>query len=285
MPKPKVRRPKGKIDLNLDNGKISGTKKKQWILTAIEMMKEGKSGSYIREHIRTFKEGSVSETAINEIFSEANLILTTDQYQKSTELTAIHVSRYNTTINRLLAVEELDQELIDSEEEGGISYETWMKSREKKIKAYLQCIDTMIQKESLLQYHNKDFTFDVNIDETIEIKEVKPKYDVSKLTFEEQLELYGIIRECKKDENQLASVLEVVREQKTETIDVEHQVIEQANIEQIKQKEIEPEHYVSPVTQFDPTILLRKKLKEAAAREIQRVGGNLTEEEKKHLKD
>lgn len=286
MARKSVKRPKAqKFNLNFDNGKLSGTKKKQWVLKAVEMLKQNYTNAWVREYIINQKEGSISEVAINDIFSEANLILTTEQYQKSTELTAIHVTRYNATIRRLLAVEELDQDLIDSEEEGGITYETWMKSREKKIKAYLQCIDTMIQKETLLQYHNKDFTLEVNIDETVEIRETKPKFDVGKLTFEEQLELYQMIKDAKKGENEIASITEVNREQKAEVIDIDHEVVEPANIEQIKQKEIEPEPYVSPVTAFDPTVLLRKRLKEVAAKQFQKKGAKLTDEEKEHLKN
>ena len=274
-------------DLNLNARKTTGgNKKKKWVLYTLEKMKEGESASSIRKYLNEHKEGSRSEEAINEIFSEVNSHLSNDQFTKSEELTAIHLKRYNNTINKLLATEELSQDDIDSEEEGGISYETWQRSRDKKIRAYYQAIETMVQKETLLQYHNKDFTVEVNIKENIEVNEKKEKWvNVDKLTFEEQLELYELIKLCKKDDNVLQSVTEAARKEDNVTEDIEHEIIEEVNIEQIKREELPPPVYISPVTNFDPTVLLRKKLKEMAAKEMTRAGAKLTEEENKHLKD
>jgi hypothetical protein len=162
-----------------------------------------------------------------------------------------------------------------------------MKSREKKIKACYQVLETMFQKERLLQIHNKNFNFNINTTETIkEVKVTKSIPDLHKLTFEEQVELYEIMMEAKEDENEMISVKVVNQETKTTiTEDIEAEVIEPANVELIKQEEIKPEVIKKPLDNFDPTARLRESLAKIAAQKLKDAGANLDHHEQKHLKE
>jgi transcriptional regulator with PAS, ATPase and Fis domain len=112
-------------------------------------------------------------------------------------------------------------------------------------------------------------------------KETKPLIDVSKLSLDEQVALFNLIKKAKGIE-EIAGVTEV--NNKSEKIeDIQHEEIKGADIKQIEQTPPQPEPYISPVNHFDPTIKLRETLKQVAANKLKNIGANLDDEEKKFL--
>jgi hypothetical protein len=264
-------------NLKNDNVQLSDTKLKKWIVKAVEMLKDNYPATYIRQHIALNKEGVVNTAVIDRIITAANAEIGKEYFTKQSEITALHLKRYNKQIKKLREVKELDQDMIDSAEEGGISYEDWMKSREKKIKAVHNTFDTMFQKERLLGIHNKNFNFNFNQTETIkEVKTTKKIPNIHKLSFEQQVKLYELLMKAKEDENEMISVKVVNQETKVEHIeDIEAEVIEQANVELIKQETVKELPAPKPLTNADPTARLRESLAKIAAEKLKKHGANL----------
>lgn len=204
---------------------LEHTKKKKWVVAAIDMMKEGKSISYIRKHIQE-NIPDISKSYLDSITHNANAHIANEHLSSRRQVTSLHIARYNKEINRLLQVKEITT-----------SPKTLAKTRKAKIEAYLECLDVMFQKESLLQFHRKDFEIEINTEEEIEIKEKKFSYDISKLSLTEQVELYELIKQAKKNENEISGIINNARSNEV-TEDIEVEVIEEKpNVESIKRIE------------------------------------------------
>jgi hypothetical protein len=95
---------------NLDiKDKLSETKLKQWIVKAVEMLKDNYPASFIRQHIALNKQGVVNDVVITRILTAANAEISNEYFNKQSEVTAVHLKRYSKQIKKLLAVEELDR--------------------------------------------------------------------------------------------------------------------------------------------------------------------------------
>ncbi|MBZ5859444.1 hypothetical protein [Flavihumibacter profundi] len=201
-----------------------------------------------------------------------------DQFIQVVEVIPIHIHRYNSIIDRLLKMKDYS---LDDLIRGRVDKSDYYKAKERRIRAYSDCISTMIQKEKILQYHNPGFQLEV-INEKIEVKSSKPEYDLTKLTLDEQIEVLEFIKKTKQAEYNLLSVIQGNREDQVVTEDVAAEIVETANIEQIKQKEL-PAMPLQTITTFDPTAKLRESLKKIAALKLKEIGGKLDQEEEKYL--
>lgn len=201
-----------------------------------------------------------------------------DQFIKVAEIIPIHVERYNRLIDRLL--QKKDYSLYDLKK-GLLDKVDYYKAREQKIKAYTDCIATMVQKEKILQYHNSGFQLEV-INERIEVKGSKSDYDLTKLTLDEQIEVLELIKKTKQEGNDLQSVIQLNREAQVVNEEDAAEEVEVANIEQIKQKEL-PSIPIQVITTFDPTAKLRESVKKIAALKLKQIGGKLDQQEEKYL--
>lgn len=260
--------------------KLDETKRKQWVLKTIEWMKEGYSPREVREKLQNEKDGSRSETAITAVISDANNEIVNGQFRKASELALQHRQKYDTIIRHCLATEDGDDKIDRGEK---VDSDTYWKLREKKINAYSACLLALYQKEDLLQFHNDNFQIDINEEETIQVKEVKPKIDLSKLTLKEQVEIYYLMKKGRKDDNELLGITlnTVQAEQKVE--DVEAVEVIENNVEKIKQEQLPAPPYKSPVSAADPTVKLRETLQKLAAARFKEVG-KLTDDEEKLIK-
>jgi hypothetical protein len=271
---------KGKVERK----ELKETLQKQWVYVAVELMKEGRSVIYIKNHIAENKKGSTSISSLDKIIEHANALIRSEFSSKAKDIQVLHTRRYNENINNLLKIEELNQDDIDSDKEGEITYEAWLNSRNKKIKAYDECIKSMMQKENLLQMNSDSFVFEINEEVNVEVKETKPKYDFSKLTLEEQVELYELVKLARVGDNEMHSIIERKRDEVVETIDVVAEVVQTTNIDQIEQKHTSPEVPKLPFV-VDPTAKLKEMLKREAAKKLQEIGSHLDEKEKFYLND
>jgi hypothetical protein len=283
MPKSTKRKSrKNAANLDINREKLDATLKKQWILKAIELMREGYSTSYIREHIRINKEGSKTDAALTSILQEANAQIISSQFNKAEEIIPIHVSRYNRIAKDLLATQDFD-DLIEAGEDP--DPDRYWALREKKERAYSDCINTIKQKEELLQFHNKDFVIEMNTEETVEVRDAKPEIDIGELSFEEQVELYEFFKKAKKTDMELAAIVQNTSSVQQEvTEDVQHEVVEPLNIDFIKQEVLPVVEQKAKITASDPTVRLRESLHKLAAQRFKDAGGTLTDEEEKLIK-
>lgn len=286
MPKKPKYKKKNAANLDINRDKLENTLKKQWVEKAIEKMKQNYSNAFIREWIRENKEGSKADTAIDTIISEANAYISRSQLNKAEQIIPLHRVRYDKMIEKGFAVQDADD--LPEEECATMLIEEpkkyWM-LRERKIRAFNDSINVMIQKEELLQYHSKDFNIQINTEEEVIIKEVKPKYDLDLLSFEEQLELYQFFTRAKKNENDLLAIIQGEQAKEAEKVmEAEVVSVEVVNVDQIKQEQLPVPPVKSSITSIDPTIKLRESLQKIAAKQFKEAGGKLTEEEEKLIK-
>jgi hypothetical protein len=263
--------------------KKPGSDKDELIANAIDALKQGYSVSYVKSIMLEIPQDKYDA---DEIIAEATRIISEDHLTKAADIKLLHLKRYDRTITRLLSTTELSADLIDQPPgKGGITYERWLASRNKKIKAYNDCIDTMQQKENLMQLFTNTLTIDENQDITFKMAESKPepKFNISRLSFKESLELSEIFKKAKVGENEPLGVREVNREENfTQAVVTEAEVLP-ANIEQIQQVQL-PALLIDNVT-TDPLLKLKARIKIMAAQKILEAGGHLDEEEKRLLDD
>lgn len=217
---------------------------------------------------------------IKRIKTEGTVESTTLQFDKASEIIPIHLFRYNSSINKLIKAKEIDESDVDGEL---ITWEDFWKARNDKIRAYLNCIQTLIQKEELLQFHNKDFLIELNTKETITIKESSPKYNFDKLTLTELIELFELMKRTKAEsKNAPIGVFHA----KTATLIPEatqsSSNSEKPNIELIKQETI-TEVFKSSLNK-NPTARLQEVLMRISALKLKEAGANLDEEEEQLIK-
>jgi len=273
--------------------KLSDSRKIELTNQIIDLLKGGKSNKVVKTKIASGLKGKISENMINSLIKEAGLIIQNEYLKDAKSITAIHEQRYDRIISENLKIEELDQKdivshdgelIVDGEgnisEKQGITFAQWQASRNRKTKAYDDVLDTLQQKENLLQLVNLNLEIDINEEIDINLHDKKSMYDTSKLTFEEQVELLQLMKKARKGNKEIQSITEIESEVHI-TEDVIAEVLP-ANIEQIKQvpAPVEIQDNSAP---FDPTRKLRENLAKLAARKLKEAGGNLDSDEKKLL--
>lgn len=262
-------------------------KERERINTVVELMQQGFNSVYIKKFLKDSAAPGekISAKYCGDIITQANSFISQQYASKVKSVQAIHVQRYNDMINTCLETEELSNEpgelddfdemdpngeFDDENDTGGYSPKDIWLSRQRKIKAYFDAINTMYQKEKVLQMHSKSFTYVINeeVDVTINNNEKKPEFDASKLSTEELIELLEYIRICRVSENsEVLGVTEFVRPEEV-TVDVEAEIIQPANVDSIKHEvkdvkvKIEPVYDVTSKLKAAMMKLVEKKLTE-----------------------
>lgn len=252
---------------------------KQAIAYAVTRMREHVSDSSIRTEINE-KFKKYTDNSLTIMLSTARSIIVNTNFSKAEEVIPIHVARYNNQVAKLLATRCIDISEVDG---CIVTWKEYYMALEKKINAYMSAIQSLFQKETLLQYHKDDFIININTEETILIKDVKPKIDLSKLTFDEQVELYELIKKSRQDENEIVGVIQPNKETLELIEEVKEIPAEIPNIQFIKVEQQPALPYRSQVTAADPTVKLRETLARRAAQRFKEAGGTLTAEEEKLL--
>lgn len=252
---------------NTDDSVDREFKESRWVSTIIDLMMQGFSNNYIKSYLAESKHEKLHSELVAEYMLQASRTLSLEYSNKTKSIQAIHVKRYNSTIREKLETEELDQSSIGDVEEGGITWEDWIKSRQRKIAAFMICIDTMFRKEKCLQMHSK--TFVVEINEEIEINlSKKPKLDIAKLSFTDQIELLELIQKSKKGVEELMSVSEPIVNPENDIVDTEAEVVgTKVNIEGIKHEAPEVPKYTGELV-ADPSLKLKQALVKLAANKL-----------------
>ena len=250
----------------------SNTRQRKWITKSIEWMKEGWSVKMIKDAIYAQKEGGMARSTIEKIVFEANRIIIQDFSQDRASVTSLHIKRYNKQIKKLLATR--DDDVLD--EEGQVDKIAGIK---KKVNAYFDCLETMFQKEKLLQYHSKSFKIIVNNTDELEIHlpSKTKKLDVKKLTFQERLELYKLMTKAKRTEDEVLGVKLNVRNDE-EVIDIDHEVIHETNVDKIQETNID-KISKQGISLEEAALKIRKALQREATKKFQEIGGKIHPDE------
>jgi hypothetical protein len=202
-----------------------------------------------------------------------------NEFIKALQVVALHIERYSRQIDRLLAVQCCSDEGYESGKVGKTQY---YRQRNRKIKAYSDCIDTLIQKERLLQFHNTGFKISISEEKTEINYTTQPKWDLSALSDEEQTEILELMLKAKKNQSIPLSITPYTGKQ-DETCEAAEIVEERPNIELIKQIEA-PVIAEFSLRRVDPVTKLHQIINKVAAKRFNEVG-TLTEEEENLLKN
>jgi len=240
-------------------------KQRKWVATIIELMKEGYSQSYIKSMIASDKVANIGFHLITEYTREAYAIINEEYVKKTASVTSIHVARYNRIIKDLIKTKELDKDDIDDK----ITWEQWLEARNRKIKAFNDCLDTMLQKERCLQLHSKTFVIEINEEVNINVHSKPLKFDIKKLSFPDQLSLLQLIQKAKKGEPELISV-SAAKEVDENVVDVEAvEVSSVLNVDEIAHTEPVVPKYKGELV-ADPTAKLKAALAKIAEAKLNR---------------
>lgn len=210
----------------------------------------------------------------NKISREGRLINSSLQFISAEEIIPIHLFRYNQLINQLINVKEIKESEVDGSD---ITWDHFWEARNNKIRAYLDCIQTLIQKEELLQFHRKELKVEWNIEENILINQTE-QYDFEKLSLDESVELLELIKLTKINEIVPVGVIQTntasLAPNATESLIAQ----EKPNIELIKHETVTKVFETS--INKNPTTRLQETLKRIAAEKMKEAGANLDDGEK-----
>lgn len=262
--------------------KLDATTEKQLIDKASEWLQKGFTNKFACDQLRNICEGLTVAEA-HQIIKKSRNHISNEYLHIARDIVSVHTARYDAEITRLLSIEELPESRINNGEEDSITHEAWLQSRNIKIQAYHDALQCMKQKEQLLQLHEDTFVLNVEeqIDLTFKVREEKPNYDMSKLTTEELIEFYELIKLCRQN----ADVQEIKyndHSQEVETVDAE--IIDEGdpNVSIIRHQSISNEHKQEG-SDSDHTAKLKEVLKRQAALAFRDAGASLSDEEKLFL--
>lgn len=116
---------------------------------------------------------------------------------------------------------------------------SYSKFQEEKTQAYLDMINLLQKKEKVLGFHRKTTQLKIKNNVNINLVKTKKTFDFSQLTWEEKLELFNFINKAQIFENEKLVLSPNKNKIEDEELveDVQHEVIEEINVELIKEKE------------------------------------------------
>lgn len=242
---------------------------------AISLLRKGISEGEIQRQLRK-KYPKLTENQITSIVTTAVKQIVDNNFIAAEEIIPIHLNRYNKQIEELLAVKDADDLIAGSDEELHFDSKTYYQLRNKKIRAFSDCLNAMRQKEELLQLHDINFTLNLNSEERIIIQDRKPEINLNKLTLEEQVELYNLLKKCRIDVSEVIGIK--TNAQVVEDIPIEEvNLSDMPNINFIKTEVLQEE--VIEEKRKDPTREIQKSLLIENIKKLKAAGANLTDEE------
>lgn len=247
---------------------IEGDVRTKTIYRILDWYKEGLLRFAIIEILR--EEKTFSDGQIDDLLNECSGIVYEQFSTKSASVIGLHLKRYDKQINSLLNKDYN-------------RYEMKIRFKMKSI-AFMNALDTLYQKEKLLNLHSKQtiIRFNQRNNINVVVPEKKAKYDLSTLTLEEKIDFLALVEKCSPRNNVNTGVIlrpkEVVVE---ETIDIDH--VEEVNIDKIKQENVEgvdvfPEK--PPLTLFELKERIAKTLQAKAAEAFKNAGSKTIDNER-----
>lgn len=168
---------------------------------------------------------------VENIITTANQLIQMWYRNQIYKVEKLHIMRYNAII-----INELNKSFAHIEKE-------WVAKKMESM-ALENVLQAMKQKETLLGMHRKTFRLIFNsqmnvfLDEANGPKQAKDKkksLNLELLSLEEKIELLHLIHKSSMTEDELSGVLLRVKEAEEDTIDVEAEIVQPANVERIEQ--------------------------------------------------
>lgn len=249
-------------DNRVEEKYLEGDLRTKAVYYAIDLFKVGLTKAIVRETIindKEFSSLSEVETILIEALSEVSEQFVT----KNDHLIGLHLERYNREVERLINKD----------------FSAFGPLLERKIKsgAYMDVLDTLHQKEKLLQLHSKQTVIRFNQRNSININEIESKFDLQELDFEEKRRLMELLLKSKtSDGDEVISV--ILNDKDDNVIDIDSEVIVESpdtvNIAKIEQLDntVNEKQYKAPVGLEEIKRKLSIALEKAAEKELIKVG-------------
>lgn len=242
-----------------EKNRVKGSEEEslEMLYKAIDLIKEGKLRNQVVDELLGC---GFKITLINEHLNAAYSVISTEYLRSETGVFNIHLERYTRDINSLF--NKSYQE----------SSEDWM-----KLKSYHQnlILEILEAKERLLGFHKAGFHITLNQQNIASVKkQSKQKYDISKLSWDEKLELMKLFDLTRRDEIfsiQESKIEKAVEVQEAEVIE------EEPNITRVKHKKLSPEEeFVKTYTGLTDTFAKMKETFDNLAKQKLRDAGSKT---------
>lgn len=249
-------------DNRVDEKYLEGDLRTKAVYYAIDLFKVGLTKAIVRETIASDKEFS-SLVDIELVLLEALSEVSEQFITKNDHLIGLHLERYNREVERLINKD----------------FSAFGPLLERKIKsgAYMDVLDTLHQKEKLLQLHSKQTVVRFNQRNSININEIESKFDLQELDFEEKRRLVELLLKSKtSDGDEVVSV--ILNERDSNIIDIDSEEIiespETVNIAKIEKLDntITEKQYKPPTGLEEIKRKLSIALEQAAERELIKAG-------------
>ncbi|MBC7948981.1 MAG: hypothetical protein H7Y42_13940 [Chitinophagaceae bacterium] len=240
----------------------------------LEQFKQGYSDKYIAMSAKENPACKFTDEQVLALITEAREILMNEHSHKPADIKLLHVARRNRMTAKLLATKELDADLVTSKR--------WLDSRNRKIRASSKALELLSAIESLLEISfERNTTVEVLHEVNVSLNSPeKSNLYVTRLTFDEQLELYHMMLKAKVGRVEPVGVREI--DYMGNIIeDIEAEVLP-TNVEHIKLINA-PVDSTTERTSSDPTLRLRERLKALAAKKFHQVGAHLDDTEQKYF--
>lgn len=219
---------------------------------AIDLIKEGCTRVQIIEMLTN--EGFKKKN-IEKYLSVAYSVISTEYFRSEVAVFNLHFERYNRDIIAL----------FNKEFHG----DKWI---QHKCGAYFQILEIMEAKEKLLGFHKANFQVILNQRNKPITREEKPKYNISKLSWDEKLELIRLFELTRREED-FPDVIEVT-EEREESGFIVSQETEEPNILKIKHKDQPLPEYTETYTGLNDTFEKMKKTFEELAKKTYKDAGS-----------
>lgn len=230
-------------------------------------MRAGYSEQKVNELIQTHYE-RFSPPNIQFVMHEASQSIANQYARDRKSVIALHLKRYNQEII-------LIQDFFRDKEYESIPTKFRLKVMLGKLSSWLQVLNA---KEKVLQLHSKDTQVKIYNKFNAKVKERKNMFDLSSLTLEEKIEFLNLVQKSSRSQNDLLGIIASEEKVKQITEDIEHEVVDQPNIDLIKQTNLpvkpkaqRPNETLDDITNKLKQALLKKaeeQFKKAGAKEL-----------------
>lgn len=226
--------------------------KETWGVYVADLFKQGLSDDEIKHHLIIQKGMSIHSAG--GYLSTGRAIIRNDFIKDRETTIGLHLRRYDKDIQQLLTIQPRTS--------------NFAKSNEIKTNAYIQLIDLLGQKEKLLGFHSRSFNIKINNETNVKVIQKSSKYDLTKLSVDEKLELMNLLNKAKILNKESIGIIpnpkKLIQEvQDVDYVDVTNESINIDSIEKFgEEKKYLPEKVVMPIV--DAKFKLAQALKERA---------------------
>lgn len=255
----------------VEGERIDDSKYLKWCYKAIDLFKEGVSRELIVDMLSEEAKGKITWDEVNNVVVVRARQIISLEYEKNDKFVlGLHLQRYSDEIAKQYKnITKLAK---------NTKVKVWI--RDQMIAGcYYTILDLMFHKEKILQLHNKKVTLKINQINNTVIRQKKPKFDLSKLTFEEKVKFLEYIEKMKRSNDEVFGVKLKKKEGEGDQIQ-EAEIVEEVNVEKIENFETpREEEKIEGNALNDAFEKLKQSLQKVAVEEFKRVGSKTVDGE------